>query len=306
VIRRVVVLPKVTLGRTGLEVTRLGFGALELRDVREAGGRLPSEEHAGVVLRAVLDAGINFIDTSAVYGRSEEFIGRFIAARRDEYYLATKCGGTQTDGPGVRSAWTRAAMLESIDLSLRRLRTDYVDVLQLRGPTVEVVERYDCIGTLEEIRAAGKARFIGVSAVLPHVGGLIALGAFDTFQIVYSALEPEHEPTITAAAAVGAGTIVRGGSVKGAPLREQGRGGEFPTVRSRWLRSGLADVLEGRDIVETMFRYALAHPSAHTFINGTQDLDHLRANIRAVELGPLESDLQSIIRERVMAAVESE
>ena len=72
------------------------------------------------------------------------------------------------------------------------------------------------------------------------------------------------------------------------------------------MRSGLADILEGRDIVETMFRYALAHPSAHTFINGTQDLDHLRANIRAVELGPLDSEMQSAIQERVMAAVESE
>ena len=299
-------LPKVTLGRTGLEVTRLGFGALELRDVREAGGRLPSEEHAGVVLRAVLDAGINFIDTSVVYGRSEEFIGRFIAGRRDEYYIATKCGGAQTEDPDSRSAWSREAMLESVELSLRRLRTDYVDVLQLRGPTVEVLEKYDCIGTLEEIRAAGKTRFIGVSAVLPHVDALVSLGVFDTFQVVYSALEPEHEATLSAAAAAGAGTIIRGGSVKGAPLREQGRGNEFPTVRSRWLRSGLADVLEGRDIIETMFRYALAQPSAHTFINGTQDLDHLRANIRAVELGPLDSDMQSTIRERVMAAVESE
>lgn len=299
-------LPKVALGRTGLEVTRLGFGALELRDVKEAGGRLPSEEHAGVVLRAVLDAGINFIDTSVVYGRSEEFIGRFIADRRDEYYIATKCGGGPTDGPDGRSAWSREAMLESVELSLRRLRTDHVDVLQLRGPTVEALEKYDCIGTLEMIRAAGKARFIGVSAVLPHIDALVATGAFDTFQIVYSALEPEHEATISAAAAAGAGTIIRGGAVKGAPLREQGRGNEFPTVRSRWMRSGLADILEGRDIVETMFRYALAHPSAHTFINGTQDLDHLRANIRAVELGPLDSEMQSAIQERVMAAVESE
>ena len=66
-------LEKVVLGRTGLEVTKLGFGALEMRDVVENGGRLPSEEHAGVVLNAVLDAGINFIDTAPGYGRSEEF-----------------------------------------------------------------------------------------------------------------------------------------------------------------------------------------------------------------------------------------
>ena len=85
-------LEKVVLGRTGLEVTKLGFGALEMRDVVGNGGRLPSEEHAGVVLNAVLDAGINFIDTAPGYGRSEEFIGRFISERRGEYYIATKCG----------------------------------------------------------------------------------------------------------------------------------------------------------------------------------------------------------------------
>ena len=129
-------LPKTALGKTGLEVTKLGFGALELRDVQANGGRLPNEEHAGVVLNAVLEAGINFIDTSPAYGRSEEFIGRFIADRREEYYLATKCGRAQTGVPEGRH-WSREAMLESIDNSLCRLGTDHVDLLQLHGPTAE-------------------------------------------------------------------------------------------------------------------------------------------------------------------------
>lgn len=299
-------LKKVVLGRTGLEVTRLGFGALEMRDVVENGGRLPSEEHAGAVLNAVLDAGINFIDTAPGYGRSEEFIGRFISARRDEYYIETKCGRSQTGVPRARSEWSREAILRSVDQSLGRLKMGYVDVLLLHGPTVEDVETHDCVATLEEVRASGKARFIGVSAIAPHVETFVSWGVFDTFQIVYSALEPEHEATITAAEAAGAGTVIRGGAVKGAPLREQGRGNEFPLVRDRWVRSGLAEVLEGRDVVSTMFRYALAHPSAHTFINGTQDLEHLKANVQAAEMGPLDSDLQSRIRERVMAAVAAE
>ena len=299
-------LQKVVLGRTGLEVTKLGFGALEMRDVVENGGRLPSEEHAGVVLNAVLDAGINFIDTAPGYGRSEEFIGRFIADRRDEYYIETKCGRPQTGAPRAESEWSREAILRSIDQSLERLKMDYVDVLLLHGPTVEDVETHDCVATLEEVRASGKARFIGVSAIRPHIDTFVSWGTFDVFQIVYSALEPEHEATITAAEAAGAGTVVRGASVKGAPLREQGRGNEFPVVRERWVRSGLAEVLEGRDAVSTMFRYALAHPSAHTFINGTQDLDHLKANVQAAEMGPLDSDLQATIRERVVAAVTAE
>jgi len=298
-------LPKVLLGKTGLEVTKLGFGALELRDVQANGGRLPNEEHAAVVLNAVLEAGINFIDTSPAYGRSEEFIGRFIADRRGEYYLATKCGRAQAGVPDGRH-WSREALLASIDQSLRRLGTDHVDLLQLHGPTADEAKTFDVVGTLEEIRSAGKTRFIGVSAILPHITKFIEWNVFDTFQIVYSALEPEHDDSISIAAGAGAGTIIRGGSVKGAPLREKGRGPEFPTVRNRWVRSGLADLLGDADIVQTMFRYALAHPFAHTFINGTQDLEHLKANVKAVELGHLDPQLQAAITERVMTAVNAE
>ena len=297
---------KVVLGRTGLEVTKLGFGALEMRDIVENGGRLPSEEHAGVVLNAVLDSGINFIDTAPGYGRSEEFIGRFISHRRDEYYLATKCGRPQTGVAHADSEWSRNDILRTIDESLVRLKTDHVDLLQLHGPHVDDIEMHDCVATLEEVRASGKARFIGVSATLPDIATFVDWGVFDACQIVYSALEPEHEETITSAETAGAGTIIRGGSVKGAPLREQGRGGEFPIVRRRWVESGLADALEGMDLVSTMFRYSLGHPSAHTFINGTKDLDHLKANIAAAEAGPLEPDLHALIRERVMAAVAKE
>ena len=85
-----------TLGRTGLEVTTLGFGAMELRG--PPNGPTISDEDAGRLLNAVLDDGINFIDTSIDYGRSEELIGKFIAHRRAEYVLASKCGCV----PGAR------------------------------------------------------------------------------------------------------------------------------------------------------------------------------------------------------------
>lgn len=297
---------KRTLGRTGIEATRLGYGALELRDTVENGARLPSIEHAGVVLNAVLDAGINFIDTAPAYGRSEELIGRFIAHRRDEYYLATKCGRPQTGVARAESEWGRDDILRTLDQSLARLRTDRVDLLQLHGPTVEEAEAHGCVEALLEAKASGKARFIGVSAVLPHITAFVEWGVFDAFQIVYSALEPEHEQTIADAAAAGAGTIIRGGSVKGAPHREQGRGGEFPTVRRRWVASGLEEALAGLDPVATLFRYALGHPSAHTFINGTLNLDHLAANVAAAEAGPLPADLQALIRDHVAAAIAAE
>ena len=83
---------KRVLGRTGLEVTPLGYGAMEVRGSRIWGGRPVTEEQADTILNAVLDAGINFIDTANDYGRSEEFIGKYLSKRRDEFYLATKCG----------------------------------------------------------------------------------------------------------------------------------------------------------------------------------------------------------------------
>ena len=83
-------LPKRELGCTGLEVSMLGYGAMELRGAPRA--RDISEAQAETILNAVLDSGINYIDTSIDYGLSEERIGRYIGHRRDEYYLASKCG----------------------------------------------------------------------------------------------------------------------------------------------------------------------------------------------------------------------
>ncbi len=297
-------LPKVVLGRTGLAVTRLGYGALELRDVEA--GRLSDETNAERVLNAVLDAGINFIDTAPSYGRSEEFLGRYAAYRRAEYFLASKCGRAYRPDPPGGSEWSRAAILDSVVRSLQRLHTDYLDLLQLHGPSVENCERYDCITTLKDIQAQGKTRFVGVSAGGSRLETFIEWNVFDAFQIVYSALEPEHEAAISKAAQRGAGTIIRGGATKGAPVRESGRGNEFPVVRRRWQRSGLDALLRGLDPVETMLRYALGHPDAHTFIVGTRNLEHLKTNVRAVEKGPLESDLQAGIRRRILAVVAGE
>jgi len=299
-------LPKVLLGRTGLAVTRLGYGALELRDVEASGGRLSDEANAERVLNAVLDAGINFIDTAPSYGRSEEFLGRYASHRRGEYFLASKCGRAYRPDPPGGSEWSRAAILDSVNRSLRLLRSDYLDLLQLHGPRVEQCERYDCVATLREIQAQGKTRFVGVSTVLPQLETFIEWNVFDAFQIVYSALEPDHETAIRKAAERGAGTIIRGGAAKGAPVRESGRGNEFPVVRNRWQRSGLDALFNGLDPVETLLRYALGNADAHTFIVGTRNLEHLKADIRAVEKGPLEPDLQAEIRRRVLAVVDSE
>src|SRR5581483_187595 len=121
-------LPKRTLGRTGLEVTTLGFGAMELRGGGRGGAPAITDEEAEKVLNAVLDAGINFIDTSIDYGRSEELIGKYIANRRGEYYLASTRGRVRGGSQGEH-VHTAKNIREGVEGSLRLMNTDHLDLV---------------------------------------------------------------------------------------------------------------------------------------------------------------------------------
>lgn len=106
-----------TLGRTGLDVTQLGYGSMGLRGPRAWGVRVVSEEDADLFLNSVLDAGVNFIDTSPDYGISEERIGRYISSRRSEFYLATKCGCVYTqheDHLEINHVWKKEVIQRNI------------------------------------------------------------------------------------------------------------------------------------------------------------------------------------------------
>jgi aryl-alcohol dehydrogenase-like predicted oxidoreductase len=295
-------LPKTVLARTGLEVTRLGYGAMEVRGSRIWGGRPVTEEQAGRILNAVVDAGINFIDTANDYGRSEEFIGKFLAKRRDEFYLATKCGCTVVhkdestdDTPHV---WTRDNLFRGLHESLKRMKTDYVDIMQLHNPPVEETERNDLVRALQDMRNQGKTRFIGISTTLPHLPAYMGMGVFDTFQIPYSALERQHEEWITVSAEHGIGIIIRGGVARGEPgvgLGSGDRWGKFEEAK-------LDELLEeGESRTSFLLRYTLAHPSSHTIIVGTLYPDHLQENVKAIARGPLPPDVYTTARDRLSA-----
>ena len=296
-------LPTAVLGRTKLPITRLGYGAMEVRGSRIWNGRPVTEDQAKTILNAVLDNGINFIDTSNDYGRSEEFIGRFIAHRRSEFYLATKCGCAVTrrdentdDTPHV---WTADNLWRGLHESLARMKTDYVDVIQLHNPPADVAEQNGLVDVLKEMKAQGKARFIGVSTTLPHLPIYLQWGVFDTFQIPYSALERDHEEWITAARQAGIGTIIRGGAARGEPGVGLGR-------TERWQKfeeAKMDELLEpGESRTSFIIRYTLSHPSVDTTIVGTLYPDHLKANIAAALKGPLAADVYAEAKRR-MASV---
>ena len=295
-------LPTSILGRTGLKITKLGYGAMELRDAPR--GRPVTEELAESMLNAVLDAGINYIDTSNDYGRSEEFIGRYISSRRPEYYLATKCGCTPPPATPVVGRqphiWTRENLFRGLEESLGRLKTEYVDVMQLHNPTVGESEAENVVESLKEMKQQGKVRWIGISTTLPHLPIYIHWGVFDVFQIPYSALQREHEEWITRAAEAGIGTVIRGGAAKGEPGVS---GVDRPEPWGYFEKAKLVELMEeGESRTSFVLRFTLTHPHINTSIVGTLNLQHLRENVKATLRGPLPQDVYAEAKRRLESA----
>lgn len=299
-------LPIATLGRTALEVTQLGYGAMEIRGAPR--GRDIAPEQAERVLNSVLDVGINYIDTSIDYGMSEEFIGRFLSRRREEYFLATKCGchvGAPQAPPGQRSphVFTRENVIAGVEQSLRRMNTDYLDVVQFHAsPDRETLQRDGGLEALQELQQAGKVRFLGMSGTLPNLPEQIDMGVFDVLQIPYSALERRHEDWITKAGQAGIGIVIRGGVAKGEP-------GESGTPRpDPWAVYEKANLDELRDEGESrtsfLLRFTISHPEMDTTIVGTMNPAHLAANVEAAKRGPLPPDTYEEAKRRLEAAGE--
>ena len=306
-------LPTATLGRTGLEVTKLGYGAMELRGRRGPIGRAVDPADATRLLNQVLDAGINFIDTSPDYGDSEEIIGKSISDRREEFFLASKCGcpvNQPAPRPGERPAhlFTRENVRAGVEQSLRRMKTDRLDLVQFHiSPTRGVLENNGSVEELELLQQEGKVRFIGMSGTLPNLVDHIEMGVFDAFQIPYSAVEREHEEWITNAARAGAGTVVRGGVARGIPagrslnlerLPERFRNA-FKRRRDLWAQAKLDDLLGDMSTMEFMLRFTMTHPDMSTTIVGTANAEHLDENVRAARRGPLPGDVYEQARRRL-------
>jgi aryl-alcohol dehydrogenase-like predicted oxidoreductase len=297
------------LGRTGADVTILGYGAMELRG--QPRGPEITDEDAGRLLNAVLDGGINLIDTSPDYGRSEELIGTYLSHRRDEFFLASKCGcpiETPADAPPpYPHDYSKRNVRAAVERSLRRLRTDRLDLVQVHmSPSVATLEENGTIEELNDLRAEGKVRFIGMSGILPNLPGHIAMNVFDAFQIPYSAVQRDHENLITEAVDKGAGTLIRGGAARGAASEEKnwsnGPLTQEPGLGQRnWETSGVEDLINEAGIgrQEFILRFTLSHPGLSTTIVGTANPEHLASNIAVAEQGPLPADLYEEAKKRL-------
>jgi aryl-alcohol dehydrogenase-like predicted oxidoreductase len=295
---------------------------MELRGVKEAGPEL-GDKDACNLLNRVLDSGINFIDTSPDYGRSESLIGKALSPRRNEFILATKCG-CPVHRLGDKHDFSRENIRAAVEQSLRRMRTDWLDLVQFHvSPSRSTLEEHDSIGALVDLQSEGKVRFIGVSGEPPHLTEQIGMGVFDAFQIPYSALHRENEGLITAAAATGAGVIIRGGVARGVPgpddltrqfsLNQIGAEkraslesylASFPELANLWIRAKdeLAELLSTMTDLEFLLRFTLSHPSMHTVIVGTSDSGHLGLNVQAASRGPLSPGVLDEAKRRLDSA----
>src|SRR5579864_7468870 len=143
------------LGKTDMEVSVLGFGGSEI------GYERASSETVVELLNSALDAGLNVIDTAECYYNSEELIGQAVANRRKDFYLFTKCGHPHGMESGAN--WSRDSILQSIERSLQRLKTDHLDLVQLHSCSEAELRKGEVITALRTAREKGHTRYIGYS-----------------------------------------------------------------------------------------------------------------------------------------------
>jgi aryl-alcohol dehydrogenase-like predicted oxidoreductase len=296
------------MGKTGLIVSRLGYGAMELAGWPKA--RAIEERDAIRFINQVIDCGINYVDTSIDYGLSEVLIGKALEHRRDDFFLASKCacqvGVEGVGGRGETHTYTGANVRAGIEQSLRRLRTDHLDVVQVHGnPTRKELEDGGVIGTLLDMQKKGYVRHLGISSRLPLLAEFIDADYFTMVQVPYSALQRQNETVIRALRRAGKAVVVRGVTGRGAPGKDwttRPIGTNDGEVRELWQRAGLDEVLDGMSRIEFMIRFALSNDDVDVGLIATTDDAHLAADIAYAAKGPLDAGLLQAARERLDAA----
>jgi aryl-alcohol dehydrogenase-like predicted oxidoreductase len=298
------------LGRTGLTVSEIGFGCWGIGGVTP-GATSYGEVNDSVSLKALcraLDLGVTFYDTSNLYGagHSEELIGEAFSGRRDRVVIATKAGRSTYDIETYAPADLRA----SVEDSLRRLRTDYVDVVQVHSPSsLDVLAQYDVMGTLERLKDEGKIRVVGISVKAPAEGvaAITDLGA-EIVQVNFNLVDQRATEcgVLTIAEQRGAGVVGRTplcfGMLSGKVSAETVF--DASDHRSLWSREQIARWIEASAMfvdavarderqsdAQVALRFCLSYPSLSTTIPGMLKSSEVEDNVGASDLGPL-SDKQ--------------
>lgn len=289
-----------TLGKTGLQVSRLGVGLAEI------GFQLTFDEveKAGKVLNTALDNGITFLDTAACYDISEELIGRTVSNRRNDFVLASKCG--HVTGGYEGEAWTAQTVRDSIDRSLVRMKTEVIDLMQLHSCGVDVLEKGDVIEELQKAKQAGKVRYIGYSGDNESALWAVESGIFDTLQTSFNLTDQRAYTTglLAKAQEKGMGIICKrpiGNGAWGVDKSPREYADEYHRRASIMQQDGpLPNAPDNR--IWLALGFTLAHDAVDTAIVGTQNPDHMRSNIDWLNsLPPLSEETVTALHERFKA-----
>jgi aryl-alcohol dehydrogenase-like predicted oxidoreductase len=215
------------LGRTGIEVSLLGLGTVKFGRNEGVGYphrfELPSERDLARLLDAAHDLGIDLLDTAPAYGRSEERLGRLLHGRRQRWVLSTKVGEEFADGAS-RFDFSAGSVRQSIERSLRRLRTDVIDVALVHsdGSDSEIIDNGETLGALGELKRGGLIRAFGMSHKTLE-GGLRALETCDVVMTTYQPNDRTMAPVIERAAERARGVMVKKALASGHLNRDERR-----------------------------------------------------------------------------------
>ncbi|MEB4590963.1 aldo/keto reductase [Candidatus Thiothrix sp. Deng01] len=251
------------LAATGIEVSPLGLGTVKFgrnQGVKYPQGfELPSDREARELLALAFDLGINLLDTAPAYGLSEERIGRLLPNSRHDWVIETKAGESFHDG-GSHFDFTANGIRQSMENSLRLLKTDYLDVVLIHsdGDDARILRETAALDTLLQMREEGWVRAVGISSKTA-AGGLLAyeLGC-DVVMAAYNPAYTDELPVLAAAVAQGRAVLVK-----------------------KAFASGHLDKFGGADPVGHALRFIFAQPGATSVVLGTVNPKHLRDNVAA-------------------------
>jgi aryl-alcohol dehydrogenase-like predicted oxidoreductase len=295
------------LGATGIQASEIGLGAWQFGETLWDG---PAEQECAAIVDEALGQGVTFIDTAPAYasGRSEEILGRVLEGRRDQVVLCTKFGHW-ADGPTDYSA---DRIEESVEQSLRRLRTDHLDVLLIHSPPFELMDGASVphYRVLQRLRDSGVIGSYGVSGQVDTAAEIRRIAETTGSQAIemrFNALYQEPAAAFEEAAKAGIGFIIKVPLESGWLSGRYSATSTFDGTRSRWTaeeisrRAAMVAEFEavlpaGVSTAHGALAHILAQPEVSTVIPGTKSLAQLRDNVAATKVR-LPSETLDAIRE---------
>jgi aryl-alcohol dehydrogenase-like predicted oxidoreductase len=290
---------KSELGRTGLHVSPLGFGAAPVGYLGEDVSRTAD------ILNTLLDAGMNLIDTAACYPNSEQLIGKAVGHRRGEFILVSKCG--HQAGSLTEPEWSSKLIGDSVDRSLRHLKTDCIDVMLLHSCEESILRKGEALSALSRAREAGKIRFVGYSGDNQEAA---YAATFDEIAVIETSVSICDQANIDTVLPVTqereVGVLVKRPIANACwkNLSDQ-RGiyqGYAEPYARRFAEMNLSlseldfEETSGSSWAETALRFTLSIPGVHCALIGTTNPRNAAANLAAAELGPLSAEIVEKIR----------